>query len=303
MSLIVYCRGATPPTVLPRRKGPLYDEVTMKFLQPIGAILRGWTDSVAAAVIAAFDRVSSPRVIRLIEQDNGGFAVESAGKSENMPQRIAFADGSLSAPNLAPMFKGSRVEIVAAAETFPVSSAGTAGAGGGFPRRHRARADRPPDAMERQRGGVRLQHPDRERTREHHHGDRGHHAQGGDDLRSGGVDISSRRGRGLHRRRRAQCGPGQGVRAESPRPSRCRQAEPRAAGRSRRHGGVRAAVGDRRGLYRRSVSARRKTNWRGRYRSAAPPSAPAAMAATARRSRRWSGASMKRRRASSCSMR
>ena len=60
----------------------------MKFLQPIGAILRGWTDSVAAAVIAAFDRVSSPRVIRLIEQDDGGFAVESAGKSENMPQAL-----------------------------------------------------------------------------------------------------------------------------------------------------------------------------------------------------------------------
>jgi len=58
----------------------------MKFLQPIGAILRGWTDSVAAAVIAAFDRVSSPRVIRLIEQDNGGFAVETAGKAaENQP--------------------------------------------------------------------------------------------------------------------------------------------------------------------------------------------------------------------------
>src|SRR3981189_1585308 len=106
MSLIVYCRGAMPPTVARRRKGPLYEEGTMKFLQPIGAILRGWTDSVAAAVIAAFDRVSSPRVIRLIEQDDGGFAVESAGKSENVPAHIAFADGSLSAPNLAPMLKG-----------------------------------------------------------------------------------------------------------------------------------------------------------------------------------------------------
>src|SRR3984885_2377501 len=112
MSPIVYCRGATPPTVLPRRRGPLYDEGPMKFLQPIGTILRGWTDNVATAVIAAFDRVSSPRVIRLIEQDDGGFAVETAGKSENVPAHIAFADGSLSAPNLAPMLKGSRVEIV-----------------------------------------------------------------------------------------------------------------------------------------------------------------------------------------------
>src|SRR6195952_6090278 len=101
MSLIVYCRGATPRTVLPRRKGPLYDEGTMKFLQPIGTILRGWADNVATAVIAAFDRVSSPRVIRLIERDDGGFAVESAGKSENMPQHLSFADGSFSAANLA----------------------------------------------------------------------------------------------------------------------------------------------------------------------------------------------------------
>src|SRR3954447_13582218 len=111
MSPIVYCRGAMPPTVLPRRKGPLDDEFAMKFLQPIGTFLRGWTDSVAAAVIAAFDRVSAPRLIRLIEQDNGNFAVETAGKSENLPRQLAFADGSFSAANLAPLFRGSRVEI------------------------------------------------------------------------------------------------------------------------------------------------------------------------------------------------
>ncbi len=84
----------------------------MKLLQTMTAFFRAWTDSVAAAVIAAFDRVSSPRVIRLVEQDNGDFAVESAGKSENVPSRIAFAGGSLAAPNLASAFRGSRVEIV-----------------------------------------------------------------------------------------------------------------------------------------------------------------------------------------------
>src|SRR3954454_24994188 len=111
MSPIVYCRGAMPPTVLPRRKGPLDDEFAMKFLQPIGTFLRGWTDTVALAVIAAFDRVSSPRLIRLIEQDDGGFAVEGAGKSENLPRHLAFADGSFAEQNLAAMFRGSRVEI------------------------------------------------------------------------------------------------------------------------------------------------------------------------------------------------
>ncbi len=92
-----------------RRNGPLCDEVDMRFLQPVTAILRGWTDTVAATAIAAFDRVSSPRLIRLVEQDDGGFAVE--GKSEQMPRHLAFADGNFAESNLAPIFKGSRVEI------------------------------------------------------------------------------------------------------------------------------------------------------------------------------------------------
>jgi general secretion pathway protein L len=90
----------------------------MNLLQTTIVFFRGWTDSVAAAVIAAFDRLSSPRVIRLIEDDKGGFAVEQAGKSENMPAHIAFADGGLTAPNLSPMFKGSRVEIVLQPKRF-----------------------------------------------------------------------------------------------------------------------------------------------------------------------------------------
>ena len=84
----------------------------MKLFQTIGAILNAWTGSVAAAIIAGFDRVVSPRVVRLIEDDEGGFAVETPGRPENAPARIAFTDGVLSAPNLAPMFRGSRVEIV-----------------------------------------------------------------------------------------------------------------------------------------------------------------------------------------------
>ena len=51
----------------------------MNLFQTIGAILSAWSGSVAAAIIAGFDRVVSPRVVRLIEEDNGGFAVETAG--------------------------------------------------------------------------------------------------------------------------------------------------------------------------------------------------------------------------------
>jgi len=84
----------------------------MKPFDTIGAMLNAWTGSVAAAIVAGFDRVVSPRVVRLIEDDTGGFAVETAGKPDNLPARITFVGGMLSAPNLAPMFRGSRVEIV-----------------------------------------------------------------------------------------------------------------------------------------------------------------------------------------------
>ena len=84
----------------------------MKPFETIGAILGAWTGSVAGAIIAGFDRLVSPRVVRLIEDDKGGFAIETAARPENVPPRVAFADGALSAPNLAPMFRGSRVEIV-----------------------------------------------------------------------------------------------------------------------------------------------------------------------------------------------
>jgi general secretion pathway protein L len=84
----------------------------MKPFDTIGAILNAWTGSVAGAIIAGFDRMVSPRVVRLIEDDNGGFAVETAARSENVPAHIDFADGALSGPNLGPVFRGSRVEIV-----------------------------------------------------------------------------------------------------------------------------------------------------------------------------------------------
>jgi len=84
----------------------------MKSFETIGSTLTAWTGSVAAAIVAGFDRVVSPRVIRLIEDESGGFAVEAAARPEDVPARIAFENGALAAPGLAPMFRGSRVEIV-----------------------------------------------------------------------------------------------------------------------------------------------------------------------------------------------
>jgi general secretion pathway protein L len=90
----------------------------MNLFQTIRATSSAWTGSVAAAFIAGLDRMVSPRVVRLVEADDGGFTVEAAGKAENVPSRIAFADGALSAPNLAALFRGSRVEIVLQSRRF-----------------------------------------------------------------------------------------------------------------------------------------------------------------------------------------
>ena len=49
----------------------------MNLFQTIGATLSAWTGSVAAAIVAGLERVVSPRVVRLLEGDDGGFAVEA----------------------------------------------------------------------------------------------------------------------------------------------------------------------------------------------------------------------------------
>lgn len=90
----------------------------MNFLRTIGATLDAWTASVAAAIVAALERVVSPRVVRLVEADDGGFAVETSAKADNVPARLGFSDGALSGSNLAPLFRGSRVEIVLQPKRF-----------------------------------------------------------------------------------------------------------------------------------------------------------------------------------------
>jgi general secretion pathway protein L len=53
----------------------------------------------------------APRVVRLVEDEKGTFALETA-KPENMAKEIAFADGKFEAASLAQIVRGSRVEIV-----------------------------------------------------------------------------------------------------------------------------------------------------------------------------------------------
>ena len=83
----------------------------MSSLQSIRAIFDAWTGTVAATVVGGVERMVSPRLVRLVEDDKGGFALESA-KPENVPTDLAFRDGQFSATNLAQVVRGGRVEIV-----------------------------------------------------------------------------------------------------------------------------------------------------------------------------------------------
>jgi len=86
--------------------------------ETIATIFTTWTGSVAGAIIAGLDRVASPRVVRLIEDEAGGFAVEAPPKAETAPARLSFVNGAFSPANLTAGFKGSRVEIVLQPKRF-----------------------------------------------------------------------------------------------------------------------------------------------------------------------------------------
>ncbi|MET0674946.1 MAG: PilN domain-containing protein, partial [Bradyrhizobium sp.] len=84
----------------------------MKRFAAIGATLTAWTEVVAAAVIAGLDRLASPRVVRLVENEQGAFVVEAAGKAEAASSPATVDASELAGPRLAPLLRGSRVEIV-----------------------------------------------------------------------------------------------------------------------------------------------------------------------------------------------
>ena len=101
------------------------------------------------------DRRAGPRGVAA-DRPAGGRRRMAASRSRRPARRTASARASRSptarcpAPNLASAVQGQPGRDRAAAQTLPVPSARTAGARGGLPRRYRARADRPPDAVERQ---------------------------------------------------------------------------------------------------------------------------------------------------------
>ncbi len=84
----------------------------MSSLQSIRDVLDGWTGTVAGTIVGALERMVSPRLVRLVEDEEGGFALDVPGKTETPSVAVSFRDGQFAAANLNQTLKGSRVEIV-----------------------------------------------------------------------------------------------------------------------------------------------------------------------------------------------
>jgi general secretion pathway protein L len=72
-----------------------------------------WLDSVAATIVAGLGRVTSPRNVRLVEEDGGSFAVQTGGRYE--AERLRISGGRVVGPlpeQMATMLRGSRLELL-----------------------------------------------------------------------------------------------------------------------------------------------------------------------------------------------
>lgn len=84
----------------------------MTMFGTLSALMRTWNRSAATAIIALLDRVVSPKVVRLVEQDDGGFRVETPAKADGAPSLVDFAGGMSKGSGLAATLAGKRAEIV-----------------------------------------------------------------------------------------------------------------------------------------------------------------------------------------------
>jgi general secretion pathway protein L len=81
----------------------------MNFLPAIKAGLGLWMDCVAHALLAGLDRVTARRPLRLVEQDDGSFSIETASATAPSIQLTTAADLS---PDIAALIKDKRAELM-----------------------------------------------------------------------------------------------------------------------------------------------------------------------------------------------
>lgn len=88
----------------------------MAILAQIKAALDLWIDSVAHLLLVGLDRYSSRRPLRVVEQDDGTFRIESA---EAMAPSFHLADATAAPPpDIAALIKGKRAELVLQPKRF-----------------------------------------------------------------------------------------------------------------------------------------------------------------------------------------
>jgi general secretion pathway protein L len=94
----------------------------MTLLRHIAEIVAHWLDAVAAALVGAIGRVVSPRVVRLVEQEDGsGFALYLPKDAQARPDRLRFGEAGPEGAvpeTAAKAIRGNRVEIVLDSSRF-----------------------------------------------------------------------------------------------------------------------------------------------------------------------------------------
>jgi general secretion pathway protein L len=91
----------------------------MSWLSSIGEVLTNWSTTIATAIVDGLDRLISPRLVKLTEQPDGSFALLAPNRSEpGAATTVVYKDGMFSAAEVAPLLRGSRVEIQLAGSRF-----------------------------------------------------------------------------------------------------------------------------------------------------------------------------------------
>jgi general secretion pathway protein L len=92
-------------------------------MRQITEFIRRWLDAVAAAIMAAADRLVAPALVQFVEEEHGRFSVRQIGRGQpaaGQEAHVKFTDGRLDegAQHVAQMLQRCRAELVLRAERF-----------------------------------------------------------------------------------------------------------------------------------------------------------------------------------------
>jgi general secretion pathway protein L len=110
-------------------------------------VVSRWLDAVAAALVAGLGRRTSPRKVKLVEENANTFAIRAGARTAGARVRIEGGHVVGRLPeDVTRILRGSRLELILRS-SISVPAARISGTCGGISRRCRARADRPADTL------------------------------------------------------------------------------------------------------------------------------------------------------------